>query len=125
MEPNLLPEGKSFNTYTCISINPNSRSIVNALKEGYAVGLGIEKAAMPSLHVTMAAVWTERCTPVFRRQWLIPRITISALIAELSISLGWHYAVEGIADAASSVGCYFVLLSYYQRKSRLMQLAHT
>lgn len=52
-------------------------------------------SAMPSMHVTIAA-WTVLCFAYFKPAWAIPVGLVCAYIAALSVSLGWHYAVDGL-----------------------------
>ena len=62
-------------------------------------------SAMPSMHVTMSA-WTVLCFYFFARRWWIPVAALSAYIALLSVALGWHYALDGIAGIVLAAGVF-------------------
>lgn len=66
-------------------------------------------SAMPSLHVTMA-VWTMMCIWQFRRSWFLPVAASSMYVSALSVSLGWHYALDGIVGGGCALLLYYVLL---------------
>ena len=42
-----------------------------------------------------------------------------ALIFLLSISLGWHYAADGIVGSAVALACYRLALAYYEGRLKL------
>lgn len=65
-------------------------------------------SAMPSMHVTMSA-WTVLCFYYFARRWWIPVAAISAYITLLSVALGWHYAVDGLAGILLAAGVFYGL----------------
>jgi hypothetical protein len=71
--------------------------------EGFGPGSGI--SAMPSLHIATTA-WMIVAVYIFARRWLIPVAAAGLLIFLLSISLGWHYALDGLAGAAATCLCY-------------------
>jgi|ETN07SMinimDraft_1059922.scaffolds.fasta_scaffold01392_7 hypothetical protein len=73
-------------------------------------------SAMPSMHVTMSA-WTVLCFYYFARSWWIPVAAISGYIALLSVALGWHYAIDGIAGAALAAATFYLLRRYLPRSS--------
>lgn len=66
-------------------------------RSAFVPGGGI--SAMPSLHIA-TIVWVVLAVGVFARRWVVPVAVIAFLIFLLSISLGWHYAVDGLAGAA-------------------------
>ncbi|MFN2100322.1 phosphatase PAP2 family protein [Altererythrobacter sp. MF3-039] len=74
-------------------------------------------SAMPSMHVTMSA-WTVLCFYYFARRWWIPVAAISLYIAILSVALGWHYAVDGIAGIALAFAVYLGLRALFTRLLR-------
>jgi hypothetical protein len=84
---------------------------------GFGPGSGI--SAMPSLHIATTA-WLVIATAIFARNWLIP-ITLSAiLIFVLSVALGWHYAIDGLAGAAGAV-VIWQMTSWLLQRRRLSQ----
>lgn len=78
--------------------------------EGFGPGSGI--SAMPSLHIATTA-WMILAVHTASRRWIWPIAMASVLIFILSISLGWHYAVDGIVGAGAAVLCYRALRSFY------------
>ena len=65
----------------------------------FAFGAGI--SAMPSLHIATMA-WAMLCCRGTRYFWLITPFAI--LIFLLSISLGWHYALDGLVGGLVAWG---------------------
>lgn len=81
-----------------------------------AVGAGI--SAMPSLHIATVA-WIYL---VFRthRSKMGPLAALFALyIFALSVALGWHYAVDGVAGALGAVSFQWLSERYIDRRSKL------
>ena len=76
----------------------------------FAPGSGI--SAMPSMHIATTA-WMVIAVHVLARRWSAAMMAIGLLIFVLSISLGWHYAVDGIVGAAAAVGCYLAARRIY------------
>jgi hypothetical protein len=75
------------------------------------LGMGAGISAMPSLHIATVA-WIYLA---FRSQQsrLAPAAAIFGLyIFALSVALGWHYAVDGIAGAAGALLCFKFSRSY-------------
>lgn len=83
-------------------------------EQRFGPGSGI--SAMPSLHIATTA-WMVIAFHVHARRWTLPVAAAGALIFLLSISLGWHYALDGIVGAAAAVGCYRLCLRLYEAKS--------
>jgi PAP2 superfamily protein len=89
-------------------------------KFGPAAGI----SAMPSLHIA-TTVWMVIAVAIFARRWLVPMIFAASLIFMLSVSLGWHYAVDGIAGGAGAVAIWYALsvlldrISSSERRNRL------
>lgn len=77
---------------------------------GFGPGSGI--SAMPSLHIATSA-WMLIAVHVCARRWIVPVGIAGFLIFLLSISLGWHYAVDGIAGATAAILCYRLLRFVY------------
>ncbi|QIK95668.1 hypothetical protein G7076_03555 [Sphingomonas sp. HDW15A] len=74
-------------------------------KTGFGPGAGI--SAMPSLHIA-TIVWV--CI-VARGRWRWPTYAASFLIFLLSMSLGWHYAVDGIVGGFAAIALYRLMIS--------------
>ena len=70
--------------------------------EGGPVGPVSGISAMPSMHIAMIA-WMVIAVSVLARRWIVPMAAAALLIFILSIALGWHYAIDGIAGAAGAV----------------------
>lgn len=70
---------------------------------GFGPGAGI--SAMPSLHIA-TSLW---CCIAVPRRWRWPVSAVAALIFLLSLSLGWHYAIDGLAGGALALGIYRLL----------------
>ncbi|MCB2075456.1 MAG: phosphatase PAP2 family protein [Novosphingobium sp.] len=81
--------------------------------ESFGAGSGI--SAMPSMHVTIT-VWMMIAVWMFARQFVLPALVAGSAIFLLSISLGWHYAIDGIAGAVAAVGCFLIALLYYRKR---------
>ena len=81
------------------------------VKGGFGAGAGI--SAMPSLHIA-TTVWMVIASYSFAPKLLWPVTAAAILIFLLSISLGWHYAIDGIVGAAGAWAicwsCRFALL---------------
>jgi hypothetical protein len=77
-------------------------------------------SAMPSLHIATTA-WMVIAIAIFARRWLAPMVVVATLIFLLSVSLGWHYAIDGIAGAAGAVGIWYVTSVLMERVSSAQQ----
>ena len=85
--------------------------------EQFGPGSGI--SAMPSLHIATTA-WMVIAIYVLARRWTWAIALPGFLIFLLSISLGWHYAVDGIVGALCALGCYWLCLRIYQPQPERM-----
>lgn len=65
-------------------------------------------SAMPSLHIA-TTVWMVVAVAIFARRWLVAIIPAATLIFILSISLGWHYAIDGLVGGAGTVLIWYAL----------------
>ena len=104
---------------------PETASAAAYLWQGFTSGqfdVASGISAMPSLHVTMA-VWTMLCVWHFARRWFIPVAISSCYVTILSVSLGWHYAVDGIVGGLCTVVLYKVLLAFFERNTSAIDLA--
>ena len=86
-----------------------------AVYSGARVGPGAGISAMPSMHIATTA-WMVIAFSIFARRWLMPMAAAGLLIFALSISLGWHYAVDGLVGAGAAWLCYVLLRSFYRRR---------
>lgn len=84
--------------------------------ERFGPGSGI--SAMPSLHIATTA-WMVLAVHVLARRWTWAMALPGILIFLLSISLGWHYAVDGIVGAAAALGCYWLCERFYDGRLAL------
>jgi hypothetical protein len=82
----------------------------------FAPGSGI--SAMPSLHIATTS-WMVIAIYVHARRLIVPMGLSAMLILLLSISLGWHYAADGIVGAAATLGCYSLTLRIYDGRVAL------
>jgi PAP2 superfamily len=82
----------------------------------FAPGSGI--SAMPSLHIA-TTTWMVIAIYVHARRLIIPVAVSAILILLLSISLGWHYAADGIIGGAMAFGCYALTLRMYDGRLAL------
>jgi hypothetical protein len=85
----------------------------------FAPGSGI--SAMPSLHIA-TTTWIVLATYVFARRWIIPIGITAFLIFLLSVSLGWHYAIDGFVGGAGALSLYAI--SHAAFRSRWTQRSH-
>ena len=82
--------------------------------QGFGPGSGI--SAMPSLHIA-TTVWMILAVRTFAPRWTVPTAAAGLLIFLLSISLGWHYALDGIVGGAAAWLCYKALRHYFAGRS--------
>jgi hypothetical protein len=83
----------------------------------FGPGSGI--SAMPSLHIATTA-WMVLAIYVLARRWTWAVAVPGTLIFLLSISLGWHYAADGIVGAAAAIGCYWLCERIYAGRMKLL-----
>lgn len=98
---------------------PESAAVGNYLwsiyaSESFGAGSGI--SAMPSMHVTMSS-WVVLVFYVYARRWLAFALTAWLMIFLLSISLGWHYAVDGVVGTLAAMTCYLALLGVFRMRA--------
>jgi PAP2 superfamily protein len=72
-------------------------AVYSARSFGPAAGI----SAMPSLHIATTA-WMVIAVRQFAPRWLLPMAAAGLLIFLLSISLGWHYAIDGVAGSVGA-----------------------
>jgi hypothetical protein len=76
-----------------------------ATYSGGTFGPGAGISAMPSLHIATTA-WMVIAVCKFAPRWTGVMVGLGLLIFMLSVSLGWHYAIDGIVGAVSAILCY-------------------
>lgn len=86
--------------------------------QGDQFGPGSGISAMPSMHIA-TTVWMVIAIHALARRWTAPMAALGFLIFLLSISLGWHYAADGIVGGALALGCYVLCLRIYDGRFRL------
>ena len=86
--------------------------------QGDQFGPGSGISAMPSLHIATTG-WMVIAIYVLARRWTAPMAALGFLIFLLSISLGWHYAADGIVGGAFALGCYALCLRIYDGRMKL------
>ena len=86
--------------------------------QGDQFGPGSGISAMPSLHIATTA-WMIIAIYVLARRWTAPMAILGFLIFLLSVSLGWHYAADGIVGGAFALGCYAICLRIYDGRWRV------
>jgi hypothetical protein len=95
---------------------PEATAVADYLWSIYAnqsFGAGSGISAMPSMHVTISS-WVVIVFQVFARRWLPIALAAWLLIFLLSISLGWHYALDGVVGTATAITCHFALLKIFR-----------
>ena len=80
--------------------------------EGFGPGSGI--SAMPSMHIATTA-WMIMCFYFIARRWLPLMMAMASLIFLLSISLGWHYAADGIVGGGAALLCFYAVRAVFKR----------
>lgn len=82
---------------------------------GDQFGPGSGISAMPSLHIATTA-WMVIAIWVLARRWTWAIAIPGFVIFLLSISLGWHYAADGVAGGIAALACYWLCLRAYHRR---------
>jgi hypothetical protein len=91
---------------------------------GQTFGPGSGISAMPSLHIA-TTVWMVLAVHMFARRWIVPMSFAAILIFMLSISLGWHYAIDGIVGAAGTIGIWSMSRALLSRVSARERANHS
>jgi hypothetical protein len=104
-----------------IQIPPEMTEVSDYLWRVYQTdhfGPGSGISAMPSLHIATTA-WMVLAIYTLARKWTWAVTVPGVLIFLLSISLGWHYAADGIVGGAAAVGCYWLCERLYAGRVKL------
>jgi hypothetical protein len=88
--------------------------------KGFGPGSGI--SAMPSMHIA-TTVWMIIAFHKFAHRWVPAMAAAGLIIIMLSISLGWHYAVDCLVGAAAALLCYQALVSFYRNRRSMLPSA--
>lgn len=105
--------------YAGLDGGPETKAVADYLWAIYSTrsfGAGSGISAMPSLHVTIAT-WTVIAFHTFARRWRVAALVSWLVIFLLSISLGWHYAGDGIVGTIAALFVYFGLLKLFRARS--------
>ena len=81
---------------------------------GARFGPGSGISAMPSLHIATTA-WMVIAIRAHAPRWTVPMALVGTFIFLLSISFGWHYAIDGVVGAAAAIGCYKLCERMFER----------
>lgn len=92
------------------------RSLWNVYVEGMS-SLGSGISAFPSLHVAMATLWA--ITGFQRsRAWGLAGTLFATLILLGSVTLGWHYAIDGLASIVFTLFIWRMVGHFLARRRR-------
>ncbi len=111
--------------FATLAPGPETMQVADYLWAIYSMktfGAGSGISAMPSMHIAMTS-WVLLVIWTLSRRLLVPGLIGATIIYLLSISLGWHYAVDGIVAAACAFGCYHFFLRVYKGKPRHSEIA--
>lgn len=104
--------------YAGLDSHLETAMIADYLWSGYndgQLGVGSGISAMPSMHVTMSA-WLLVTIWKLARPLLPFAIAFYLSIVTLSMSLGWHYALDGIVGTLAASLCYHALATFFRRR---------
>jgi hypothetical protein len=91
---------------------------------GKTFGPGSGISAMPSMHVA-TTTWMMMSAALLAPRWAVPMALAGIAIFLLSVSLGWHYATDGIVGALAAASCYATLKYAYEAMRRIRRSHHT
>jgi len=77
----------------------------------FGAGSGI--SAMPSLHIA-TTVWMVLAIHALARRWTWAMAAPALLIFLLSMSLGWHYAADGVVGGLVTIAIFRLCLRFYE-----------
>jgi hypothetical protein len=78
------------------------------------LGAGAGVSAMPSLHIA-TVTWIYLAFRNQRSRFAPFAALFAVYIFAMSVALGWHYAVDGIAGAAGAIACHAACRAYLGR----------
>lgn len=81
------------------------------------LGLGAGISAMPSLHIA-TVTWIILSFAGAKSRLVWPAALFGLYIWAMSVALGWHYAVDGIAGAAGALACHAAARRFIEWRSR-------
>lgn len=82
-------------------------------ERSFGPGAGI--SAMPSLHIA-TTTWCVLAFAYLYKRWVLPIGAFGFLIFMMSVSLGWHYAVDGIVGSILAVLSFAVAYRFMRNK---------
>ena len=85
-------------------------------------GVGAGISAMPSLHIATVS-WIVLAFAGAKSRLTPLTIVFALYIWAMSVALGWHYAVDGIAGAIGAIACHAAARRYMKRKAGTVTLA--
>jgi len=85
-------------------------------------GVGAGVSAMPSLHIATVS-WIVLAFAGAKSRLTPLTIVFALYIWAMSVALGWHYAVDGIAGALGAIACHAAARAYMKGKAKRMALA--
>ncbi|CAA9483861.1 MAG: hypothetical protein AVDCRST_MAG91-162 [uncultured Sphingomonadaceae bacterium] len=112
-----LGYGDRFSELGDVTETREAAAYLWAIYSGGGFGPGSGISAMPSLHVATTA-WMITAVHVYSRLWMWPMAIAALATILLSVSLGWHYAVDGVVGAAAALLCYKALHIFYGSRSK-------
>jgi hypothetical protein len=101
------------NAFSGLVMEPETRKLADYLWRIYSdqtFGGGAGISAMPSLHIATTG-WMVIAVRQFAPRWTLPTAAAGGLIFLLSISLGWHYAIDGIIGLIGAYAIWRVTLA--------------
>jgi hypothetical protein len=84
-------------------------------------GVGAGISAMPSLHIATVS-WIVLAFAGARSRLTPLTIVFAVYIWAMSVALGWHYAIDGIAGALGAVASHAAARRYMKGRARTVQL---
>jgi len=85
-------------------------------------GVGAGISAMPSLHIATVS-WIVLAFAGTKSRLTLLTIVFALYIWAMSVALGWHYAVDGIAGAVGAIACHAAARRYMKGRTKTVALA--
>lgn len=111
------------NSFSALAMEEETREAARYLWRFYSdqtFGPGAGISAMPSLHIATMA-WMVIAVSQFAKRWTLPMMAAAILIFLLSVSLGWHYAVDGMVGSAGAFAIWKISLMVIEKRPRSMR----
>ena len=100
-----------------------TEQVVNYLWHFHQTGLpaaGNGISAMPSLHIATAA-WIYIVFQAHRSRFAPVAALFAIYMLVMSVALGWHYAVDGVAGALGAAACYRATKWWFDRRAKTVE----